>query len=372
MKLRLLVAACAAAFAAQLACSDGPTGPRPAALEFFTAPSTTAKTLMPLDVQPWVQLTDAAGNEVARQGVVVTATVSGGDGIVLSGSTATTDVGGLAAFENLTLGAVASDGGNVTLRFTGPGLSALDASIQLACNVMPMFLDTEISDQLAIGDCVRTTGSTAGSRYKAYDLEVGGVTKALRITDTTTSFQPVVLVRGPSETIRFLGAGSGNFGLSFKVLVPTGTHRILATSVAPATTGSFRVRITATPEDEPTCERVQIQSPVNTNQTLLSACTDESGNIGDYFPFVLSGAGSITASVTSSAFTPYVAVWRNSPNERMAFSPNTGSPAAVSFTNPTPDATVYYVFVGSVDGMGTGAYSLQATITNPTTGSLRQ
>ena len=335
-------------------------------------------------MQPAVQIVDAGGGAVAREGVIVTASVSDGDGVVLAGATATTNAAGVAQFQSLTLGASVGEGGNITLLFSAQELKEVTAGIQLSCAVKPMELGVEVRDELQAGDCIRMSGSNAGARMKFYDLDVPQEVKALRITDTASSFAPSVLVRGPHEPILFLGwgAGDGEIGMSVKMLVPAGRHRILATSSRSSSSGSFRLRIAAVPEDEDTCQWIRygnlvflqpilLQTPVSTTQTLRAECADPAEFTVALFGFVLSPGGSVNASVSSTAFRPYVALWRVSPSVREVTDTATASTAAVTFTNSSPDVAIYHLYVGSADGTGTGSYSLQAAITNPVATSIR-
>src|SRR5439155_20909022 len=84
-------------------------------LVLTTAPSSTARSGVPLAQQPVVQLQDANGNAVNQAGVVVTATVSP-TGATASNATATTAGNGAATFSGLTLSGAA---GSYTLSFGG-------------------------------------------------------------------------------------------------------------------------------------------------------------------------------------------------------------------------------------------------------------
>ena len=364
--------------------TDHPTAPKPAALRITTPPSASAQTLVPLQVQPTVQIVDAGGRAVPRDGLVITASVSAGDGVVVAGATAITNAEGVAQFQNLALGASAGEAGDVTLRFSAPGLNEVTAAIQLSCAVKPMTLAVEVHDELQTGDCIRTSGVSRGSLMKLYDLHVPAEVKALRITNRASSFAPAVLVRGPDEANRFIGwhGGCCEFDISFKMLVPGGVHRIMANSFEPGRTGSFRLRISAAAEDEDTCQWVRngalvflqpilLQTPVNTTQTLRAECAGPDGTVVALFAFVLSRGGSINASVTSTAFRPHIEIRRADSAVREVSHTATENTAVVTFTSSELETTAYYVLVSSATGTETGSYSFQATMANPATGSMR-
>ncbi len=83
-----------------------------AQLTVTTQPSNSAVGGVALGQQPAVQLQDAAGNNVAQAGVVVTASVATGPGSVSGTATATTDAAGVATFAGL---GVTGGAGQVTV-----------------------------------------------------------------------------------------------------------------------------------------------------------------------------------------------------------------------------------------------------------------
>lgn len=350
------------------ACSDGPTGPRYTALRLDVPPSAAAATTVPLAVQPVIRLLDGSGNPVADSGVTVTATVTSGDGRVMRGGSVPTDAAGRAQFTNLTLGAVDTLGGPVSLQFAA-GSSTTAVTVTLACQLQSLLLDTPVSDSLVVGDCRRTSGSTVGNQHKLYDVEVPSSVKAIGVlqqaTSTTSPFRPVVVIRGPNNPPdRFLGAGAptGSDLVGFKVLMPPGTVRVLATSAEQAI-GPYDLVVITLPEDDDICS-VQFHTPLNANQTLIDTCADDAENIGRFYSFILGNGESVAATVTSTVFQPYISIWRSTPNERLTFAEGTTT-ASVNHTNSTGQPVIYYLFVGSPSGTATGAFTISATITRP-------
>jgi hypothetical protein len=89
-------------------------------LALTTSPPATATSGQPLAPQPVLQLRDGFGNAVGQAGVVVTADLGSGTATLAGGTTATTSAAGTATFSNLSL----TGSGDVTLRFSAPGLTA--------------------------------------------------------------------------------------------------------------------------------------------------------------------------------------------------------------------------------------------------------
>ncbi len=99
-----------------------------AQLALTVAPPATATSGVPLDPQPVLQLQDTAGNDIAREGVVVTAQLSAGDATLDGGTTATSDAAGRIAFAGLTIRGAP---GVQTLAFVAEGFAPATASVGL-------------------------------------------------------------------------------------------------------------------------------------------------------------------------------------------------------------------------------------------------
>jgi len=354
-----LAVALVAAFS--LGCADKATGPKATALEIVTPPSTSAQTTVALASQPSVRLVDASGAPVEQADVVITADVTSANGRVVAGGTATTDATGVATFQTLTLGALnGAVGPTLTLSFSSPSLTPVTAPVDVECFVAPIQLAEAVSSRLTTGDCRRPSGTY----YKEYLLDVSASTKAI-ILSSTADFQSAVVVRGPNEPTRFMGASALQTDVTIKQLVPPGLYHILETTPATGITGNFTLAVTSTVEDDPQCELPQFHSPLATDQVLRAGCLDSNDDVTDLYLFILSPGSSISASVTTTAFTPLVAVWRYQTNIRETFQTDNGNTVSVSHTNALGTPTFYFLQVSSSNGTETGAYTVSATITNP-------
>jgi hypothetical protein len=72
-----------------------------ARLAFAVEPPATAVSGEPFDPQPIIQLQDATGEDIAREGVVVTVQISAGGGSLVGATSATSDAQGRVAFDDL-------------------------------------------------------------------------------------------------------------------------------------------------------------------------------------------------------------------------------------------------------------------------------
>jgi hypothetical protein len=99
-----------------------------ARLAFTVTPPATATSGVPLDPAPALQLLDAAGNELAREGVVVTAQILVGDGSLEGTTTAASDAAGRVGFAGL---ALQGSPGTRTLIFAADGFAPATATVAL-------------------------------------------------------------------------------------------------------------------------------------------------------------------------------------------------------------------------------------------------
>lgn len=111
-----------AALATGLACSSTPPTPppAPARIVLVTAPGGTGAIGLPLSPQPVLQVQDAAGNDVATRGLLVTAAVASGGGSLTGTTALRTDATGRVAFTDL---AVTGPAGPRILSFQAQGLA---------------------------------------------------------------------------------------------------------------------------------------------------------------------------------------------------------------------------------------------------------
>jgi adhesin/invasin len=97
-----------------------------AQLGFAVEPPATAASGTPLVPQPSVQLQDAVGDDIAREGVVVTVQISAGGGTLAGATSATSDAQGRATFADL---AISGSPGTRTLIFAADGFASATAPV---------------------------------------------------------------------------------------------------------------------------------------------------------------------------------------------------------------------------------------------------
>jgi hypothetical protein len=114
----------------------------PTRLSMMLQPSTKAQPGVAFSQQPIIQLRDASDFPVNQAGIVVTAAIGTGDGILNGTLSATTDASGVAGFQDLSI-----DGseGIRTLSFSAPGLAPVTSGNVNVSTVVP--IDTTISAQ---------------------------------------------------------------------------------------------------------------------------------------------------------------------------------------------------------------------------------
>jgi hypothetical protein len=97
-----------------------------ARLALAVAPPAAAVAGVPLSPEPVLQLQDADGNDVAREGVAVTAQISSGDGTLAGTTTVTSDAAGRVTFTDL---AIQGSPGTRILSFTADGFASASAAV---------------------------------------------------------------------------------------------------------------------------------------------------------------------------------------------------------------------------------------------------
>jgi uncharacterized repeat protein (TIGR01451 family) len=158
-----------------------------AGLSMVTQPPAVSESGVRLTPQPAVRLVDAAGNPVWNAGVVVTAALVSGTGLLEGTLSATTDVTGSATFTDLRV----TGRGTVGLRFTASGLTAVQSSpIQLVASGADVSVTQALTpESAAIGDLVTVTVTVSNAGPDtATAVEIGHVLPTgLRVRDYALS-----------------------------------------------------------------------------------------------------------------------------------------------------------------------------------------
>jgi hypothetical protein len=154
----------------------------------------TARSRVPLPVQPVVQLQDGRGNPVAQAGVTVAVSIASGGGTLLGATSAVTDAAGRAAFSGL---AISGAPGGRTLRFssTSPSREVVSGTIQLP---------RAAGIALVVGPPAEATVGTRLATPASWTLTDGD---NLPVADV-----PVTFVASPGNTVEPASATSGDDG----------------------------------------------------------------------------------------------------------------------------------------------------------------
>lgn len=336
----------------------------PAAIVFTTVPSHVAQTLVALDTQPTIRIVDASGNQTSAA-VPVKLTVQG-TGAIAAGDTVVTTANGVGAFTGLTLGALNGSVGDVTLHFTAAGLTEATSNVTLGCYRYALGADASVSDALQTGDCVG-----AGSRlYHLAEVTSSSGNLARQFT-MNGDFQTALYFRGPGSTGSFWGynGNSTTNQTSFYLLAPAGTSEAMVTSANGGTSGSYTLASASSTEDIPGCVTVLIVPPITTTQSTTTTDCAGNGYYGDFFNFPIPSGVTVTVTMTTDGFDPYLSLWQTgSTNVNKATGTTTGTTTTLSYTNDTGADAWFYVYAGDNVQGATGNYTL--TITPSTSGSL--
>jgi hypothetical protein len=186
----------------------------PSALALTTQPSNSAQVGVQFGRQPLIQLRDAAGNDVGRSGVAVTAAIASGPGSLGGTATRTTDANGRASFNDLRInGAV----GAHTIIFAATGFTSVTSD---GINVGRASTTTQITgdapDASAPGVPVVVTftvTSPGGTVTGPVTVTVSGGSESCT-ADVSVGSCPIVLTGAGSRTLTASYGGNSLFAPS--------------------------------------------------------------------------------------------------------------------------------------------------------------
>jgi hypothetical protein len=324
-----------------------------ARLAFTVTPPATATSGVPLDPAPALQLLDAAGSELAREGVVVTAQILVGDGSLDGATTAASDAAGRVAFPGL---ALRGTPGTRTLIFAADGFAPATATVALGVGAPG-------SIEAAAGDGQSAVVATAVAARPAVTVRdrVGNPLAGIPVTFTVTGGGGSLDHRTPvtgSDGV----ANAGNWTLgqtaganilkatlsgldvsgSPVVFTATGTPGPVSAgtstvSAAPATIraseGSSRSTITVTARDA-------FDNPIPGLDVALSATGDASALTQPSQPTGNDGSTTGLLSATSPGSPVVSAVIAGTAvTETAAVTVAPGTPSAAKSSATVPDGT---------------------------------
>ncbi len=293
----------------------------PSVLALATQPSNSAQVGVPFGRQPLIQLRDAAGNDVGRSGVAVTAAIASGPGSLGGTATRTTDANGRANFNDLRItGAV----GAHTIIFAAGGFTSVT------------------SDGINVGRASTTTQITGDAPDASTPAEA--VTVNFTVTSpggTVTGPVTVTASGGPETCTADVAAGSCAI-----VLNGTGSRTLTASYAgnslfAPSSDDeSHNVQAQNTP---PTASDDQFDAPATGDRTLEVAAPGvlENDSDGDQDPLqaeLVSNVSNGTLALEANGGFRYTPAAGFQGEDSFTYRANDGSatsnPATVRITVP--------------------------------------
>jgi len=264
-QLRFRMNALTADAAAATALGVGPaTG-----LAIVTEPSLTANNAQPLATQPVVRVMDAGGNTVPSSSAMVTASLTGSGGPMLTNASATASAG-VATFGNLTLTGLV---GSYRLRFSGvgPSLDAAAPTVLGAGSAAALSFTTPVPHQALVGRPLAPGPVVQLQDVSGNPVAGGGVTVDAGVAAGSPTLAGASVATG--------GTGAAAF-TALAVTNPAGVYRFRFTSGAlpaltapdstviatPLTSGAPVINLTSTVDGE---LRYGIVVPPGTTQLRL-------------------------------------------------------------------------------------------------------
>lgn len=305
------------------------TGPPPV-LAIVTQPSGTASNGVPFSRQPVIQLEDAGGSPIAQGGILVTAAIATGGGVLGGTTSITTNASGRAVFTDL---AISGTPGDRTIVFGASGHVSVTSSVITVTGGPPDAGQSSLS--------ANPTTITASN---------GSVTSTLTATARDAQGNPV-----PGATVAFSVSGGGA-----QVTQPTGftnvngvaTGALSSSAAGPktvrATIGGTSINQSVTVTVLPASAAAAHSSAtvpsgtVGSNTDVIIEARDQFDNPlnsgGDNVTVSVSGANTTNASVTDNHDGTYTATYKPaSPGtDRLAITlngaPISGSPYTSTVT----------------------------------------
>ncbi|MFL5493791.1 MAG: Ig-like domain-containing protein [Gemmatimonadales bacterium] len=220
-----------------------------ARLALSVAPPAVATSGVPLNPQPVLQLQDAVGNDVARDGVVVTVQISAGGGSLDGLTTATSDAGGRVAFADL---AIRGSPGTRTLIFAADGFASASATVALGVGApasMEAAAGTEQSATVATAVAVRPAVVVRDQDGNA----LAGIPVTFKVTAGGGLLAGATPVTG-ADGIAAVGgwtlgksAGSNTLQATLSGLEVSGSPVVFSATASPGPVSAEKSRVSAEP-----------------------------------------------------------------------------------------------------------------------------
>jgi hypothetical protein len=221
-----------------------------ARLALTQAPPAAATAGVPLDPQPALQLLDADGNDIAREGVAVTAAIGAGGGSLGGTTTATSDATGRVAFTDLAVGGAL---GLQQIIFSAEGFASTTATVALGVGAPASIEAAAGADQSA----TVATAVAVAPAVLVRDTDgnpLAGVPVTFKVTDGGGSLSGDTPVTG-SDGVAAVGgwtvgqeAGANTLSATLAGLEVSGSPVVFTATATPGAVSAERSRVSAAPD----------------------------------------------------------------------------------------------------------------------------
>ena len=324
-------------------------------LQITTQPA-GASNAVPLTQQPAVQVTDLSGNAVAVAGIVVTAELATGSGVLTGTLSALTNAAGLAQFTDL---AITGAAGSYTIRFTAPGLTQItSATINLGAGMPTQLTITTQPSANAASGAALTTQPVIQVRDAANNpvLQPGIPVTAAILTGGGTLGGTATVNTDASGVATFTDlAISGTVGNRTLQFTSPGLTSVASNTIAVAAGAAHHLSITVQPSPTASSGVAFAQQPViqvqdASNNPVSSSGVAITASIETGTGATLGGSTLVVTNASGQASYTNLSLSGTSGNFTLRFS-----------------ATGLVHAISSTIGLGAGAASKLAITTQPST-----
>jgi hypothetical protein len=315
---------------------------------------------------PGVTVTDANNNPVAN--ATVTFSVAANNG-VLSGTTATTNVSGVARVPGWTLGPLVGTQKLTAKVGTSASLDiSVNATLAAGCVTQPVVIGLPVNGEWTGADC----STDPVGRYDEYALTLAAPTnfrakvsgangRKLRI------FNSAGRVVGEMPSDAFAPAALNP--LEIQYALPAGEFKLRVYAPDATTTGAYTLSLTDdfsnAITDAATCRPVIFATFGSTvSQSLKSGNCSFMGDIEDRFIVLLNTGETVTVSVSSTAVSPYVLLRDDrTPTSPVVATARRTSPGTATLTYTATFSDFHEIIVTTNTFVEQGAYTI--TVSKP-------
>ena len=230
-----------------------------ARLALAVAPPAAAVAGVPLSPQPVLQLQDADGGDVAREGVAVTAQISSGDGTLAGTTTVTSDASGLVTFTDL---AIQGPPGTRILSFTADGFASASAAVAVGVGA-PAAMEAAADDAQSAPVATAVAVPPAVLVRDANGNPLAGIPVTFRVTGGGGQLTGATPVTGADGVATVGGwtlgqkAGANTVAATLSGLDVSGSPVTFGATATPGAVDAGKSEVSAAPRGDHRVERIE-------------------------------------------------------------------------------------------------------------------